>query len=254
MVNTTLSSKGDKGATVIEVHDQSGFAVGDYVLIGGQETKQIMGFSSIVLDSPLSKDYDVNTTIQKVPPLPQPVGGGSSSGIGASSGAPGKNSSTSSSSIFQSAWATALLIVGCCLICCLAVACALNRPKQKKRGTDREAMMKKDFMERQPLVDQEAAHQAEPMTQSNIMTDGLGSLPPPPPPKEEEVGVSFPGLGPPNLYAPGQPQAGPPAAAPQTMMYAQPGMQLGVTSPAAYAAAPGAGSMYTGSMYTPVYR
>jgi len=193
-------------------------------------------------------------------PVAQPAGsnvGGSSSGSGSS----GSNKVTVG---------VILLMIGCCIILGIAAAWLLSRPTKKtKRGTDREAYLKHDFIERQPMYSDGVAEQvssrqgemepmiAQPMTQSNLETSGVRAMPPPPPPKEvEPFSERNVAPNPVNAFMPGQaiaaPTMAPVAMPPQTLQYQQvvpnaaqlPGMQLGGSMQM-----PMAGSMFTGSMY-----
>jgi hypothetical protein len=151
-VQSPLSVPVKAGATILQVEAQTGFNVGDYILVGGKEKKKIVGFGSIMLDSPLQNSYPVGTTIAQVSdPAPGTYyqGGGAntsnSSGIGA---------------------LTALLVV--CLLCICAGAVGafimLSR-KKKNRSTDREMDMKQDFIERQPIYHDVPAQPEEEMQQ-----------------------------------------------------------------------------------------
>lgn len=53
------------GDTVLEVESTVGFTVGDVIDIGGQELKQIIQISSLVIDIPLQFSYTKGTTIAK---------------------------------------------------------------------------------------------------------------------------------------------------------------------------------------------
>lgn len=67
-VATVLSADVPAGATTIEVESSEGFGVGDTILIGNVssgevETKAVLGFGSIILDSPLAKAYPKGTAV-----------------------------------------------------------------------------------------------------------------------------------------------------------------------------------------------
>lgn len=67
-VATALSADAPAGATTIEVESSEGFGVGDTILIGNVssgevETKAVLGFGSIILDSPLAKAYPKGTAV-----------------------------------------------------------------------------------------------------------------------------------------------------------------------------------------------
>jgi len=146
---TTTSAAIAKGATVIPVQSIVGFAKGDQIMIGGVETTTIVGFGSILVNPPVQNDYPAGTKIQRVstaatpPPVNQKAGTVSS-----------YNSSEGNwISSYDYRPLIAFLIV-CCL-CCIAAAGAAfvmsKKQKKKKGGTDREAYLKNDFIERQPV-------------------------------------------------------------------------------------------------------
>jgi hypothetical protein len=64
-VTTTLKALIQKGDTVIEVADLTGFSIGDTIQIGS-ETKKIAGFSSMVLDTPTAKAHSPGTTVKLI--------------------------------------------------------------------------------------------------------------------------------------------------------------------------------------------
>jgi hypothetical protein len=241
------------GATEIEVADQSNFLVGDFIMIGEQETKKIKGFASILLDSPLANAYPAGTMVKKIM---------ASDALQAAEQQGTGESGSSSSGSNGTTWAVILLICGCCLICVIAAAWLLSRPKKKRGSTDREAYLKNDFIERQPQYLQAPSSSRcgetdpmiepiEPEPQANVGAGGASALPPPPPPPPARQHVDPSAMTgqagmPPVTYA--APMAGS-MTAPQTRMYQQvapgsfqaPGMQPNHMSIG--------GSMYTGSVY-----
>jgi hypothetical protein len=222
LVQSALSAQALKGESEIEVADQSLFQVGDYVKIGGVEEKKIIGFSSIVLDSPLANTYPANTTIDKITMPTQYANDDGLSG------------SLSSGSSNKLTWGLALVGGACLLLCCVALIFMFGQMGgKKKRSTDRERDLKDRMMseaELQPMMEEEQPA-PQPMTQSNIMTSGLQTMPPVPPPVAPKMQMI-----------------------PQTTIYqAQPQMAMAQTyMPGGSSYLQPGGSMYTGSMYQPV--
>jgi len=61
---TTMPSP--MGSNRLVVASIAGFSVGDVVIVGGQEEKTVVGFSSLLIDSPLEFDYPAGTDVVKV--------------------------------------------------------------------------------------------------------------------------------------------------------------------------------------------
>lgn len=75
---TTISADVPAGASTIEVASTDGFGVGDTIFIGNVssgevETKAIIGFGSIILDSPLAKAYPAGTAVTAASSLTGPL-------------------------------------------------------------------------------------------------------------------------------------------------------------------------------------
>lgn len=64
---TTLLVAAKKGATTLVVTTTMGFAVGDVIVIDGREHHQIVGFSSIIIDTPLLHAYPSDIEITRLP-------------------------------------------------------------------------------------------------------------------------------------------------------------------------------------------
>jgi hypothetical protein len=223
LVQSALSAAALKGESEIEVADQSLFQVGDYVKIGGIEEKKIIGFSSVVLDTPLANTYPANTTVDKIAMPSQYANDDGLSG------------SLSSGSSNKLTWVLALVGGSCLLLCCVALIFMFGQMggKKNKRSTDRERDLKDRMMseaELQPMMEEEQPA-LQPMTQSNIMTSGLQTMPPVPPPVAPKMQMI-----------------------PQTTIYqAQPQMAMAQTyMPGGSSYLQPGSSMYTGSMYQPV--
>jgi hypothetical protein len=92
----------------LQVGSSHGFAVGDDIIIGNQETKRIVSFGSIRIDTPLKYGYGLGTEIRKVTnsaaglnPIPASSPDGFGGGFGSGTGM--QNNSQSSSGIGSSA-------------------------------------------------------------------------------------------------------------------------------------------------------
>jgi hypothetical protein len=62
---TTLIASAKTGDTQLIVANTLGFDIGDIVIIGGKEKKQIIGFGSMVIDTPLQHSYASSTNVTK---------------------------------------------------------------------------------------------------------------------------------------------------------------------------------------------
>merc|ERR1719491_662692 len=66
---TTLSAPALAGQNVIQVNNQAELAVGEIIVIDAgtptEETRTIVGFSSIILSSKLMFDHSVSSTVQR---------------------------------------------------------------------------------------------------------------------------------------------------------------------------------------------
>merc|ERR1712086_149794 len=69
LLTNQLSAPALAGQNVIQVTNQAEFAVGEIIVIDAgtpiEETRTIVGFSSIILDRPLLFDHSVTSTVQK---------------------------------------------------------------------------------------------------------------------------------------------------------------------------------------------
>jgi hypothetical protein len=63
LVKTVLTTPLHVGDSVIEVADQSGFAIGDVIQIGN-EINEVKGFSSIILNHPVSEDHPAGVAVE----------------------------------------------------------------------------------------------------------------------------------------------------------------------------------------------
>jgi len=66
---TTLLVPALEGSATIVVKDTMGFAVGDVIIIDGHEQHQIVGFGSIILDTPLRHSYPPDVEIVRAPSM-----------------------------------------------------------------------------------------------------------------------------------------------------------------------------------------
>merc|ERR1719491_208104 len=177
IVETTLSAQVLPGATTISVASTVGFAIGDQILIGNTEMKTVVAESAaaarrlqsnttITISTAMTNGYPAGTAVQKVPSsLGQPQNQGSSS----------LTSSSLSTSSAGYGWLVLLMLL-CCL--CLggggfATFIIMKNKKKKRSTTDREAYLKNEFIERQPVYDENIAqHQeAEPMLKGPVGAD-----------------------------------------------------------------------------------
>jgi len=141
------------GTTLMEVDNALGFNVGDTISIGGVETKTIVsesitGRQAAVfnLDSPIVGNFRARTAVDKQPPI-----AARTQAVATES----RGSSTSSPDFSKKGW----LLLGASLCCCLCVAAAAGfavmsnktSKKTRKKALDREAYIKNDFIERQPV-------------------------------------------------------------------------------------------------------
>jgi len=174
---TTAVTAIEAGTTTITVATQEGFAIGDKVLIGGVEEKTITGFGSLILDSPVTRFFSAGTAITKV--LPRPAISAKETGVATKPAVNGGNapaaaggSSLGVSAGGSSAWSgankgiiIALAVLACICITLAGVGAAAMAGRKKKRSTtDREAYLKNDFIERQPVY-----HEVPPTEEDGLM-------------------------------------------------------------------------------------
>jgi hypothetical protein len=226
-VTSTLAQQAKMGESQIEVADQSLFKVGDYIRIGGNETKEIIGLSSLVLDSPLGATYPANA---EVVTTAAPPGGTTVQKNGVSGSLVGGSSANAD----KTTW----LMIGCglCVLgcCCISLGICLTqcggKRSKKRSGTDRERELKDMMMSEAEL---------DPIMSSPPETDLAG-----PPAAPMFSSMDLKGNG--TIYN----VAGPQANLQMPSIY-QPQSQLGMTTSLTNMGGfqPG-GSMYTGSMYS----
>jgi len=66
-VETFTSESALSGSVRLQVETTAGFFKWDQVLIGGAERKQLVGFGSFLLDSPLTYSYPLGTKVERLP-------------------------------------------------------------------------------------------------------------------------------------------------------------------------------------------
>lgn len=165
-VETKLTAATVPGTTVLQVTSDAGFVIGDQVLIGSTERKTVVATAaatarrlaagaSITVDTPVTGTYPVGTAVQKVPAAvagaAPPTATGSS--LEGSSARFSGSSSLSTSSNGAGIWITLAVIVCLCLGGGGLVAFLIMQKanKKKRAAGDREAYLKNDFIERQPV-------------------------------------------------------------------------------------------------------
>jgi hypothetical protein len=204
------------------------------VLLAKADPRRLAG-STVAIKPPLEKDFPAGTVVNKVPvaaattPAPNlsiAEKDGSSSG-GDSSNLPGSETEV-----------VVILVVAIAGLICLCITAMLYAMKSGKknttRATDREAYLKNDFIERQPVY-----HDAPQPEETDPMIKEEAPMPPPPPPAEMSVIQ-------PTMSFPMQ------VSAPVTTLSGVPPPLITTAGPSMYAGnSMYANSNYGGSMYAP---
>jgi len=121
-------------------------------MVGGMEKKRVLGGNAtwLVIDSPLTGAYTAGTPVQYVPAA---MGGAPTGTQGGGSQSSSFTSSSGSSGSSGGYGGLIMLILLCCI--CLGAAGVgaflYNKKNKKRKTTDREAYLKNDFIERQPV-------------------------------------------------------------------------------------------------------
>jgi len=165
VVETTLNTPVQPGTTVLPVASNTGFQIGDMILVGNAETRTITGFGSLILDSPLTGTYPAGTPIQKVPAIAAKAATPAEDPAAAGKAGEGSSAGSQTSSGGYGILITVVILVCCCLVGGGGAAFMLSGRKKKSRSTDREAYLKNDFIERQPVYQETpgSAQEMEPM-------------------------------------------------------------------------------------------
>jgi hypothetical protein len=170
--STTTSKNIVAGSTTLSVSSGLGFVAGDTIVIGGTETKLIIMVSggsltagerrlqevvgcTLTVDTPIASDYPAGTTIDDAGPQPQFA----ARAAGADANAATDEGSSSGTGASTSSAGHGWLILGLSILCICCVAAVVGfllmsnnkSSKKKKKALDREAYLKNDFIERQPV-------------------------------------------------------------------------------------------------------